>query len=404
VERVVIGALVDGLLVAGCLAWLLSAALLLRALRAVPVLEALPAAERPDPACWPSVSVVTPACDEADTLPAAMASRLATDYPDVQFVLVDDRSRDGTGRVVDELAADPRVVPLHVRELPEGWLGKLHAMHVGAARARGEWLVFSDADVHFAPGALRRAVALAEARRLDFLAVLPQLDDATPAAEAAAAAFCGLFALAMRPWKVSDPDSDASLGVGAFNMVRREALERAGGLRPLRLEVADDIALGAVLKRSGARCGVANGRGLVRLRWYPTLPAMAAGLEKGFFAHAGRCEAWRLYVVAVLLLLREAAPWAALAWGSAPVAWLGALTLVACLPVAVRAARWTGRPARDALLLPLGGVLVAWIVARAGFVGARRGGVTWRGTHYPSTLLREAMSWEGSWRGGRRRE
>jgi hypothetical protein len=74
------------------------------------------------------------------------------------------------------------------------------------------------------------------------------------------------------------------------------------------------------------------------------------------------------------------------------------------LLTAAYALRWAGRPGREALLLPLGGVLMAWIVARAGIMGRRRGGVLWRGTLYPSALLREAMSWEGAWRGGRRRE
>jgi glycosyltransferase involved in cell wall biosynthesis len=382
----------------------LAIAMMIRTVRAVPVLEALPPGAAPDPPRWPSLSVITPACDEADTLPAAMASRLASDYPDLELVLVDDRSRDGTGRVVDELAADPRVVPVHVRELPEGWLGKVHAMQVGLGRARGEWLVFSDADVHYAPGALRRTVAFAEAQRLDFLAVMPQLEDATPATNAAVAAFSGIFALTMRPWKVADPDSDAAIGVGAFNMVRRSALDRSSGFRALRLEVADDLGLGAVLKQSGARCAVANGRGLIRLCWYPTLRAMAAGLEKGLFAHAGRCENWRMQCFALLLLVREVLPWAALLSSRPAIAWLGGLTLGLGLLTAAYALRWAGRPGREALLLPLGGVLMAWIVARAGIMGRRRGGVLWRGTLYPSALLREAMSWEGAWRGGRRRE
>jgi glycosyltransferase involved in cell wall biosynthesis len=408
----VIALAVDAVLVGGCLLWLLSIAMLLRTLRAVPVLADLPPEAVPAPppgsareaARWPSLSVVTPACDEADTLPAAMATRLASDYPDFELVLVDDRSRDGTGAVVDALAADPRVVPVHVRELPEGWLGKVHAMHVGLARARGEWLVFSDADVHYEPGALRRIVAFAEAQRLDFLAVMPELLGATLPTNAAVAAFSGIFALTMRPWKVADPRSSAAIGVGAFNMVRRAALERAGGFRPLRLEVADDIGLGAMLKQSGARCAVASGRGLIRLRWYATLPEMAAGLEKGLFAHAGRCEAWRLLLLSVLLLARELLPWAALLSGRPAVVGLGALTLVLGLVTAMRGLAWAGRPRAEALLLPLGGVLMAWIVARAGVVGGRRGGVLWRGTLYPSELLREAMSWEGAWRGGRRRE
>ena len=117
-----------------------------------------------------------PACNEADTLGAALGTLLAQDYPALEILLVNDRSTDGTGDIVDRLAAsDPRITALHVRELPQGWLGKVHALHVASERARGDWLLFTDADVHFAPGALRRAVAVARVHQLDHLTCVPNV-------------------------------------------------------------------------------------------------------------------------------------------------------------------------------------------------------------------------------------
>ena len=87
-----------------------------------------------------------------------MASKLSDDYPDAEFILVDDRSVDKTPEIADRLAAhDDRIRVLHIRELPEGWLGKVHALQKGVEISRGEWILISDADVHFMPGTLRRA-------------------------------------------------------------------------------------------------------------------------------------------------------------------------------------------------------------------------------------------------------
>ena len=381
-------------LVLGCAYWVIVVVVGLRTLGVVPALDDWPL---PPDARWPSLSVISPACDEADTLGEAGRARLTTDYPDVEFLIVDDRSRDGTGAIADELAAaDPRVRALHVRELPEGWLGKVHAMETGLRVARGEWVLFSDADVHYAPDALRRALALAQARGLDHLAVMPRLLPGPLLLDAAISAFGRHFTLGTRPWAVEDPKSKASVGVGAFNLVRRSALERLGGLERLRLSVADDLALGALLKASGARQGLAISRRAVYLQWYESLGAMARGLSKGLFGYAGRCEPVRLLLMALAVAFLDLSPWLALLLplGLTWLTVLGGVMSAASLASAAVGDRWSGRPMRAALLQPLGSVLMAWIIARAAIVGWRRGGVVWRGTLYPSELLREALSSE----------
>ena len=87
-----------------------------------------------------------------------MSSLLAQDYPNLELILIDDRSTDGTGEIVDRLAADPRLVAIHVEELPAGWLGKVNALRVATEAATGELILTTDADVHYAPGALRHRI------------------------------------------------------------------------------------------------------------------------------------------------------------------------------------------------------------------------------------------------------
>ena len=118
---------------------------------------------------------------------------------------------------------DGRVRPLHVTHLPDGWLGKVHALARGVELAGGRWLLLTDADVHLAGDTLRRAVAYCEHRGLDHLAAAPEMWSAGFILDVAIAAFLRSFCVVMRCWAIEDPRSSAYVGVGAFNLVRRSA-------------------------------------------------------------------------------------------------------------------------------------------------------------------------------------
>ena len=387
-------ALAVALLALSALYWGTVAVLLVQALRRVPQLCEL---RPPAPAAWPRLSLVIPACNEGDTLGPALQSRLREDYPALELVVVDDRSTDATGAIVDAAAAqDPRVRPLHVRELPEGWLGKVHALHVGAAAAQGDWLLFTDADVHLEPGTLRTAVAYCEARGLDHLGVFPEIWSASFLLDVALGAFGRAVALVARPQAVEDPRSRAAFGVGAFNLVRRSALARSPGLAWLRLEVLDDAALGQMLKRSGARCGMAMGRGRVGLHFYRSLRELAHGVEKNGFAGAGRFSQVRLVLSVLAMLAVEVTPFVVPVLSAAP-GWLraaGAGVAAVALLSSLVASRWMARPLLPALLVPVGTVLFAGCLLRSGWLAHRRGGIAWRGTLYPTALLREGARYQ----------
>jgi len=356
--------------------------------RRCPQLEDL---DPPDPPSWPAVSVVVPACNEARVIEAAVASLLAQDYPHLQIVLVDDRSTDGTAEIAEGLAAsDARVSVIHVRELPTAWLGKVHALQRGVERACGRWILFTDADIHFAPRALRRAVAWAEAERLDHVALLAEL--ATPSVWVSAcltSSLRGLLAL-LRPWEANDPRSPKAIGTGAFNLVRRAAFDRTPGFEWLRLEVADDIGLGLMMKRSGARTRLLLGRGQVLNEGYATLGDAVRGLEKNAFAQGARFAPGRGAALAGLGVVGAFAPFAAfLPVGLPGLPAVGAAALAAFVAAAfvfTRACRES--PFGVLLSLPVGDLLMSYVVARATVLGVLRGGLVWRGTTYPTAMLR----------------
>lgn len=383
----IVGVAIAILLAPSAAYWLAGAWGLVQVHRRLPRLGAVRVPERER---WPLVSLVIPARDEADTLEASARSRLAQDYPALELVLVDDRSRDGTGALVDRLAAeDARVRAVHVRALPEGWLGKVHALQRGVEVARGEWLLFTDADIHFAPDTVRRAVALCEERGWQFASVLFRLHRTHLTLDAVHSGLMRVVALAGRIHQVEDPRSSAAMGAGVFNLVRRDALARTPGFEHLRLDVADDYGLGQLVKQSGARCGVAHALDHVSLSLYPTLRAFLRGSEKNGYAVMGHYSLVRLALNCAVFALLELAPLLALAlpgWPRVAGAAATALALATC----ALAARVMRRPLLPTLAFPLGDAVYLVAMVRSGWLGWRRGGILWRDTLYPTEMLRSS--------------
>ena len=386
----------------GSLFWLLRAVCMLRTVRAVPLLTDIEVDDCDAPA---RLSVVVAARNEAATIESAIGSLSAQDYDDLQIILIDDRSTDSTGRIIDRLAQrDPRIRAVHITERPDGWLGKVHALHQGSRHADGEYVLFTDADVHFEPGALRRAMAYCVRNHVDHLAGIPNLRATPFVLTTIILTFMKLLTMKMRFWKVSDPQSPAYMGVGAFNLVRREAFEATAGFEWLRMEVADDVGLGLMMKRSGARCRLLQMRNLIGLHWYQSIPEMARGTEKGFATVVG-CSLWRCLWACAVLVGLELAPLVGLAvggialagarglwaWAAAAMAVAGATAVAAMVISAMPVSRWARQPFLPEVLTPLGTLVLAALFLRAGVLGRKRGGVVWRETFYPKRQLLDGM-------------
>jgi glycosyltransferase involved in cell wall biosynthesis len=344
--------------------------------------------EAPQPETWPRVSVVVPARNEGRTVGAAMPTLLALDYPDFEIIAVNDRSDDDTGATLDALAAgDARLQVDHVRELPAGWIGKNHALQHGAARATGQWVLFTDADIHFSPDALRRAVAYAGLQQLDLLAVVPRLTERGPLLGICVGAFTLLFPMFFRPWRIADPASKAYGAVGAFTLVRAATYRKLGGHAPLRLRPDDDVKLGKLFKRSGARCDFLLGTGALSVAWYANVREMTRGLTKNAFAGTDYSV---IFIVGGVLTQTIFFVWPAVALLvlHGPAWWLDLAATAAMLLVAVDNQGFSGGRRWHGLLLPLGVVIFNYILLRSMVVTLWQRGIVWRGTHYPLAELK----------------
>ena len=369
--------------------------LLIRHRNAIPTLPAFPG-----PVTLPRLSVVVPARDEGSTIGRALGSLLAQDYPDLEVIVVDDRSSDTTADILREIAArDGRLLVLRVDELPAGWLGKNHAMWRGADRASGEWLLFTDADVVFAQGALRDAVAYAAAERLDHLTLAPRLVARGLALRAFVAFFGYAFIALWGAYLANDPKSKRGVGIGAFNLVRGSAYERIGTMRALSLRPDDDIRLGRRLRGFGFRQRVLNGSARLSVEWYPSLGAAISGLEKSMYSSM---EYRVIDAAGVLLYLG-----ATMVWPFVGVVLVGGIDrvllafVVACLMAALletcrqsMSLKLTPSALLVAVLLPFSAACFGWAIVRSVYLAETRG-VRWRGTIYPLSLLRAQSGLEG---------
>jgi glycosyltransferase involved in cell wall biosynthesis len=234
----------------------------------------------------PRISIIVPARNEEESIRATLLRLLALDYSNYEIIAVNDRSTDRTGEIMDEVAdlsARPTLQVVHISKLPPGWLGKTHAMWSASERATGEWFLFTDADVMFRPDVLRRAIAYAEAERVDHLVLFPRMIMKSAGEKMMIAFFQVLFVFGHRPWKVADPKARDHMGVGAFNMVRRPVYDAIGTYRALRMEVLDDMKLGKVVKNAGYTQRNVYGEDLISLRW-----------ANGAFGMVDNLTTWRI--------------------------------------------------------------------------------------------------------------
>jgi glycosyltransferase involved in cell wall biosynthesis len=321
--------------------------------------------------------------NEAAKIEPALQSLLTQDYPNYEVVVVDDRSTDATPAILDRMASShSRMHVVHVTQLPDGWLGKNHSLHVGAGRASGEYLLFTDADVVMHPRTLRQAIGYLEEQSLDHLTLAPQVRAPGAMLKIFVAGFSVFFSIFTRPWKARDPRSSKHIGIGAFNLIRSSIYREVGGHSAIALRPDDDLKLGKLVKKNGFRQEMLLGAGLVSVEWYSSVKELIQGLMKNSFSGFE----YRLHLVPAGTLANFLLfVWPALGTllTSGPTRWLNAaLWAVATLTCVHHVLSHRANPVY-ALGLPLASALFIYIIWKATLTTLLQGGINWRDTHYP---------------------
>jgi chlorobactene glucosyltransferase len=338
----------------------------------------------PDPTSYPHVSLLIPARNEAGVIRTTVRRLLAQSYPNLEIMILDDNSSDGTAQAADAAAADdPRVRVIQGDPLPQGWLGKNWACHQLAKQAQSDILVFTDADVIWTPNAVARLVGEMERRRSDLQTVWPTQITGTwterlvvPLMAHVIVGYLPLLAVHHAPWPIF------AAAMGQCLAFRRSAYEAVGGHAVVRGSVIEDVAFAKLIKQQGLRLRVADGGGVIRCRMYHDWSEVRDGFAKNILAGHGDSIPFLLLSWAFHWLL-WLAPWVWLAAGlggrSHGYPWWP-LALIA-LGVGVRAltAIFSRQRALDALAMPISTLLMAVIANQAIWWQIRYGGPRWRG-------------------------
>ena len=352
-------------------------------------LSAVTLRERP---IWPRVSVIVPARNEEAALEGCLKSLLGQDYQQLEIVALDDRSTDASGQVMDDLAAiDPRLEVIHVKELPAEWLGKSHANFLGAAAATGDWILFTDGDIIFSPQVLKLAIAHVEAEGLDHLSLFPGLVCHGPLEKAAICTFGLILSAFLKVRDIRNPLKPKSFcGIGAFNLVRASAYRSMGGHERLRMEVADDVKLGKLMKMHGYTSDLLEAADLLSLRWQNGFLGVIGGLEKNGFAgsdfRTAKAFGGILALTAVVLLPLIGV---ILAPGLCRIPY--AVWLMSQLALLGLGAAVQGSSPLLGLLFPVASLGIVYAILRSVVLALVRGGIYWRETFHSLKELRRGV-------------
>jgi len=336
------------------------------------------------PAASPLLSIVIPARDEVRVIERTVRAFLASTYANFELIVVDDRSTDGTGDAV-RAVADPRVTLIAGEEPPPGWLGKPWALHQGSLRARGELLLFVDADIVYQPDAVAAAIATLETTGRDMIALLPDIEMHS-FWEHVAMPNLALFAFTVLPAWLANRSSLAilAIGGGTGNLLLRDAYDAAGGHQALKDSVVDDVALARLLRRSGRTTAGVRADGFVSVHMYRGLRETVEGFTKNGFAIFDRN-----YALAVAALCISATgnllPYAlALTGEPFSIATVGLITLTRIVLFAA-----LGYPLLSAIFLhPLMILVWLWIMLRSMWITGVRRRLPWRGRVYDARATR----------------
>lgn len=345
------------------------------------------------------VVAVVPARDEEACVGRALRSLLAQAGADLTVVLVDDHSRDRTRAIAEDIAeelaaaAPGRLVVTSPAPLPPGWSGKLWALAEGLRCAAGvvpdaAYVLLTDADIDLAPDTVRRLLAKAERDRLDLVSLMVELDHRGPWGSLLIPAFVFFFQK-LYPFRwVNDPRRGTAAAAGGCILVRRAALERVGGVAPIRGALIDDCALAAAVKRSGGRVwlGLADAAWSLRdNRRLSSIWQMVARTAYTQLRHSPLRLAGAMLGMAVTYLVP---PLAVLAWplhGSAVAAAAGGLAWFIMAWCFRPTLRLYGRPAVTGALLPLAGLAYSLMTLDSAVRHWRGRGGAWKGRVYPAT-------------------
>ena len=336
----------------------------------------------------PSVSVIVAVRNEEDNLENALETICRLTYPNYSILLIDDRSTDRTPQIVDRFAERYTFVKaVHLKQLPQAWLGKNYAMYKGYMLSDAEWILFTDADIEYQPESLTKAINYAIKNQLDHLTVFPEVRSRSTLFNGIMDTFRMMLEIRLRPWNAINAKSKAYIGVGAFNLIKRSAYEIAGTHARLPLRPDDDLKLGEQVKIAGLKQDVLYGRSELKLEWYTSVQQFIQGLMKNMFSTYDYKVA-KAMPSAFLTLLIFVLPVPLLLTGDLLEKAMAIIILLfQCILFQYR--KESSGKLWHVLLIPYAAVIVLYIILLSTYRTLQQKGIYWRESFYPLTELKK---------------
>jgi len=344
----------------------------------------------------PLISICVPARNEEKNIRRCVEALLAQTYPNIEIVVVDDRSADSTPQILADIAQnDSRLHVIHGSDLPSGWAGKPHALYQASKAARGEWLCFVDADTFAKPEAVASCYVKALETKADLFTILTKQELITFCERVLMPLVLTALSVAFSPRKVNDPKERVAVANGQFILIKRSVYDAIGGHKRIKDQIVEDKAISEQVKWNGYRLVIANGFDVATTRMYTSLPEMWEGWTKNvYLGLRDRPSMLLLGAFGAVLLLIAALflpvwPLLGLAWWIHGGGWLAIGVVVEALIVwaallwaRAEVARGLGISGWYSLTVPLGAGLFAAIMLTSAWKVLSGQGVTWRGRVY----------------------
>jgi len=347
----------------------------------------IPQPDDAPPEAGPWLSICIPARNEAANIQAAVTAALAVRWPNLEVVVVDDRSDDGTGALAREAGAgDPRLRVVEGAEPQSGWAGKPWTCARAAGEARGDLLLFLDADVCIHPDAPRALVAVMRAEKLGLLSVFGTWELVSFWERALVPAVGWLIRGAVDLDQINDPGRPEAFANGQLILFQREAYEQIGGHEAVRDQILEDVRIAEAVKKQGVPIGMRLARWMFRVRLYRSLSEIVGGYSKNLYEGMGRQPLLGFGAI-LFIFVGTLTPFIGLlgglwvrgvsGWAVPGDGWLLALAVVCALQLGFRwrIERHDGRSGRVAWAHPLANLMLVWILLRS-IVGVQ---ATWKG-------------------------
>ncbi|MFS0863439.1 glycosyltransferase [Fredinandcohnia sp. 179-A 10B2 NHS] len=338
----------------------------------------------------PLLSIIVAARNEEDSIAKSLETQFTQTYHNLEWIVVNDRSTDDTGRVLEKLQIkNNRLKVIHISKLPTGWLGKNHAMYQGYLHSKGDYLLFTDADVMYQPEVIHKAMSFLQMEEIDHLTIAPNLSAQTFWLKTFVSFFLFGFSYFKRPWLANKDRSKIGTGIGAFNLLSRQAYEQIGTHKAISLRPDDDLQLGFKIKATGLKQRIVSGLSLLSVDWYPSLRAAFTGLEKNTFAGL-HYRVSMVFLAIIGTFVSTIFPYITLFTGDSIHFLLSILIifLLGCSYTLTTKKITTFSPLLF-IVFPITSLLFIYSIARASILTFIRGGVMWRGTKYSLKELRK---------------